>query len=363
MAVAARVGIVGIVGAGTMGAGIAQVALEAGWEVVLDDVDDAAVEAGRDRIRRGLERRAAKLDLDADSIDDWVEGRLGRVRRVPMEGMVDEAELIIESALEDLELKRTIFRALDGAADRDVILATNTSALSVAEIAEEAARPDRIIGTHFFNPAPLMALVEVVAPPLARDAVVTRAVEIVAAWGKTPVVCADRPGFIVNRVNRPYTIEALRILEAEEATVEDIDAALRAEGYPMGPFELMDLTGIDVTLAAATGIWERLGRPERLRPSPIQVGLVEAGDLGRKTGRGFYVYEDGRRIGPAAIGTAPAPAGLSPQTISERILDAVADEARRAADEGVATPDTIDLAMRLGAAHPKGPFERAAGRS
>ena len=123
-----------------------------------------------------------------------------------------------------------------------------------------------MVGLHFFNPAPVMALVEVVAPPLADPRVVARAVAIVTAWGKTPVICADRPGFIVNRVNRPYTIEALRILESGAATVSEIDAALREDGFPMGPFELMDLTGIDVTLAAATGVWEGLGRPDRLRP-------------------------------------------------------------------------------------------------
>ena len=144
-----------------------------------------------------------------------------------------------------------------------------------------------------------MALVEVVAPPLSDPAVVARAVATVTAWGKTPVVCADRPGFIVNRVNRPFTIEALRILESGAASVSEIDQALRDGGFPMGPFELMDLTGIDVTLAAATGIWEGLGRPDRLRPSPIQAALVAAGDLGRKTGQGFYRYEDGRRIGEA----------------------------------------------------------------
>ena len=194
-----------------------------------------------------------------------------------------------------------------------MILATNTSALSVAEIAEATARPDRVIGLHFFNPAPVMALVEVVAPPLADPAVVARAVAIMTAWGKTPVVCADRPGFIVNRVNRPFTIEALRILESGAASVTGIDEAMRDGGFPMGPFELMDLTGIDVTLAAATGIWEGLGRPDRLRPSPIQEALVEAGDLGRKTGRGFYRYADGQRLGEAE---QPADTRLGGATLS-----------------------------------------------
>jgi len=350
--------IVGIVGAGTMGAGIGQVALEAGCEVVFFDVDEAAVEAGRNRIRDGLARRASKLDLDEETTDEWVQSRLERVRDVPtVDGLADEADLVIESAMEDLALKRTIFRTLDEVAGPDVILATNTSALSVAEIAEETSRPDRVIGLHFFNPAPIMALVEVVAPPLADPEIVARAVATVTAWGKTPVVCADRPGFIVNRVNRPFTIEALRILESGAAGVTEIDEALRGGGFPMGPFELMDLTGIDITLAAATGIWEGLGRPDRLRPSPIQEALVAVGDLGRKTGQGFYRYQDGRRIGEnEQLATSAPIERLSGPEIRDRILDAVANEARLAAAEGVAAPDVIDLALRLGAGHPHGPL-------
>jgi 3-hydroxybutyryl-CoA dehydrogenase len=351
--------VVGIVGAGTMGAGIGQVALEAGCEVVLYDVDDAAIEDGRQRIRDGLTRRAGKLDLDPAGVEAWVTERLDRVRQSPtVDGLADDAGLVIESAIEDLAMKQSIFRTLDAVADGDVILATNTSALSVARIAEATMRPDRLLGLHFFNPAPIMALVEVVAPPLADPSVVDRAAAIVIAWGKTPVICADRPGFIVNRVNRPYTIEALRILESGAATVSEIDAALVHDGFPMGPFELMDLTGIDVTLAAATGVWTGLGRPDRLRPSPIQESLVAAGHLGRKTGQGFYRYVDGKRIGEAE----PQPRAALDEhrtaaQIRGRVLSAIAAEARLAAAEGVATPDLIDLALRLGAGHPRGPFE------
>ena len=351
--------IVGIVGAGTMGAGIGQVALEAGWEVVFYDVDEAAIQGGRERIRDGLRRRAAKLGLDPGETGDWVAARLDRVRHVPtVDGLADDADLIIESAVEDLALKRTVFSTLDEVADASVILATNTSALSVAQIAEATRRPERVIGLHFFNPAPIMALVEVIAPPLSDPAVIARAVETMTTWGKTPVVCADRPGFIVNRVNRPFTLEALRILESGSASVAEIDQALRDGGFPMGPFELMDLTGIDVTLAAATGIWEGLGRPDRLRSSPIQRALVDAGDLGRKTGQGFYRYDDGRRTGEAVRPPISASQELLVAAqIRDRILDAIAEEARLAAAEGVASPDVIDLALRLGAGHPHGPFE------
>lgn len=352
---------VGVVGAGTMGAGIAQVAAEAGCEVVLYDVDETAVQRGIDRIGDGLTRRTAKLGLDPGEASDWVAERLARVRHIPtLDGLADEADLVIESAIEDLALKQTVFRTLDGVADADVILATNTSALSVTEIAVATTRPDRVVGLHFFNPAPVMALVEVVAPSLTDPAVIARAVATMTAWGKTAVVCADQPGFIVNRVNRPFTTQALRILESGAASVSEIDEALRADGFPMGPFELMDLTGIDVSLAAATAIWDGLGRPERLRPSPIQERLVEAGHLGRKAGRGFYRYEDGRSVGEADPAVASGPGGsLPPAAIRARIVDAIVAEARLAVADGVAQPDTIDLALRLGAGHPRGPFERA----
>jgi 3-hydroxybutyryl-CoA dehydrogenase len=349
--------IVGVVGAGTMGAGIAQLALENGHEVVLHDVDEAAIERGRARIRDGLARRASKLDLDADSTDEWVSGRLAGLRDAhSLDAVGAEAEIVIEAALEDLELKQAIFGALDAAAGPDTILATNTSALSVAAIAARTRRPERVIGLHFFNPAPVMPLVELVVPSRADPAVVERAQELMTGWGRTPIRCADTPGFIVNRVNRPFTLEPLRMLEAGEASVEAIDAAVRAGGFPMGPFELMDLVGIDVNLAAATSVWDGLGRPDRLRPSPIQRGLVDAGHLGRKTGRGFYVYaERDRSVNPtlAEVLVAPDPGRqLAASTILARIREAIDAEAKAAVGDGVATAADIDLALRLGAGHP-----------
>ena len=355
--------IIGIVGAGTMGAGIAQLALEAGDEVVLHDVDEVAIERGRDRIRDGLARRAAKLDLDADSIDDWVDGRIEGLREaLTLDALGAEADAVVEAALEDLGLKQTIFRTLDAAAAPDAILATNTSALSIGGIAGATDRPDRVLGLHFFNPAPVMRLVEVVVTDETDLAVADRATSLVESWGRTAVRCRDSPGFIVNRVNRPFTIEALRMVEAGEATVEEVDGALRAAGFPMGPFELMDLSGLDVNLAAARGVWDGLGRPDRLRPSSIQERLVAAGDLGRKTSRGFYQYEGGRQIGVSEEfrrigGTTAASA------ISARIIAAVDLEAHRAREEGVATEADIDIALRLGAGHPQGPFERERTRS
>jgi 3-hydroxybutyryl-CoA dehydrogenase len=355
--------VVGIVGAGVMGTGIAQVGLEAGDEVLLYDIDEAAVDRATDRIRDGLTRRAASLDLDPDTIDAWVDGRLAGIRSaITLDQLGGESDVVIEAALESLELKRTIFAALDAAAPPATILATNTSALSIEAIAAATTRPERVVGLHFFNPAPLMALVEVVAGPASDPAVVNAAVAFVERWGKTAVRSADTPGFIVNRVNRPFTIEALRMLEAGDASVEEIDEAVRSAGFPMGPFELMDLAGLDVNLAAARGVWEGLGRPDRLRPSPIQDGLVAAEHLGRKTGRGFYRYENARRQAVSEE-FARTPSAAAPDVIRDRILAAIDSEAHRALDEEVASAADIDTALRLGAGHPQGPFERERDRA
>lgn len=356
--------LVGVVGAGVMGAGIAQLALEAGHEVVLHDVDELALARGRGRIADGLARRAVRRASDDPAV--WVEERLARLRTADvLEQLGDEADIVIEAALESLPLKQAIFRAIDAVADPGTILATNTSALSVADIASATTQPARVVGLHFFNPAPVMRLVEVVAGPRTSATMAERAARLVASWGRVTVRSADAPGFIVNRVNRPFTIEALRILEAREATVETIDDALRGGGFPLGPFELMDLTGIDITTATATAIWDRLGRPERLRPSPIQAERIAAGALGRKTGEGFYRYADGRRMAVAPPFGADTRVGsgaeaLDAAAIRARVLAAVDVEARLAADEGVAAAADIDRALRLGAGHPEGPFERMA---
>jgi 3-hydroxybutyryl-CoA dehydrogenase len=356
-------GVVGVVGAGAMGAGIAQVALEHGHEVVLHDVDPAALEMARARIRHGLSRRAAKLDLDADSLDAWTDGRLERLREATtLDQVGQESAVVIEAALEDLELKRTIFRALD-AAGREAILATNTSALSVGAIAEATTRPERVVGLHFFNPAPVMELVEVVAHDRTGPDVIDASIEIVESWGKTAIRAADLPGFIVNRVNRPFTLEALAILDAGEASTEAIDEAVRGDGFPMGPFELMDLTGIDVTTAVSRAIesgFATRGDPsaDRFHPSPTQERLVAEGRLGRKTGEGFYRYEGGQRVGTAPSFERTDPSSSTGPTIVERITLAIVAEAIRAAADGVAPESDVDRALRLGAAHPIGPFER-----
>ena len=333
--------------------------------MALHDVDTAAFARASERIRNGLARRAARLELDPDTIDIWVDGRLARLRPgESLEELAATSGIVIEAAREDLATKRDLFRTLDGAAAPDVILATNTSALSIGEIAAAAGMPDRVLGLHFFNPAPVMPLVEVVIGPTTAPAVADRAVALMTAWGKTPVRCTDTPGFIVNRVNRPFTIEALRILESGAAGVDAIDEAMRAAGYPMGPFELMDLIGVDVNLAVAESIWEGLGRPDRLRPSPIQRATGRRRPS-RAKDRGWLLplrrrSANRQRSGGGRRRPLGERAG-SPRTIGERIETAIRAEAHLAAAAGVASEADIDLAMRLGAGHPRGPFEREAG--
>ncbi len=345
-----------------MGAGIAQVALEAGHEVLIHDADAAAIERGRVRIADGLARRARKAGLEDAAARARSAEQLLRLRNAhSLDALGAEADVMIEAALEELALKRLIFRTLDAAARPDAILATNTSALSVTAIAEATRHRDRVLGLHFFNPAPVMALVEVVVPDSVAPGVVDRAEALVARWGKTPVRARDVPGFIVNRVNRPFTLEPLRLLEHDRAGIAAIDGALEGGGFPLGPFAYMDLVGVDVNLAAARAVWEGLGRPERLRPSRVQEALVASGTFGRKSGRGFYVYDADRARRPAAEFAARAQMSeLSPDEIVRRVREAIAAEAVLAVDEGVASAAEIDRAIRLGANHPTGPFEWAA---
>ena len=362
MTAEARSLVVGVVGTGTMGSGIAQLCLQAGHEVVIYDVDEVAVARGRARIEDGLDRLVAKGRLDVSERD----GGLSRLREATGLGDVGaEADVVVEAALEELDLKQRIFEALDEGSPAETLLATNTSALSVSTIAEAATRyPRRVLGLHFFNPAPVMPLVEVVAGDATDGPSVEAAVSFAEGLGKTPVVCRDSPGFIVNRVNRPFTLEALRMLEAGEADVGNIDLAVEEAGYPMGPFRLMDLVGIDVNYAVARALYEAFDHTPRFRPSSIQLRLVDAGHLGRKTGSGFYAYQAGARPERSPwlghLGIVPDPvAALTPDEIVERIQLAIVNEAYHAVGEQVAGPPDIDRAMRLGANHPRGPFERA----
>lgn len=353
-----EVATVGVLGAGTMGAGIAQVAAEAGLEIQLHDPVEGAVAAARERIAGSLRRRVDRGDLEASARDE----ALARIHPVTTLEATASADLVVEAIPEQIDLKRDAFQRLDAAAAPDAILATNTSSLSVARIAAATDHPERVVGMHFFNPVPRMALVEVIAGPMTAAHVVDAVSRLARRLGKTPVVASDTPGFIVNRVARPYYLEALRILGEGAAGVVDVDAAMRGIGFPMGPFELIDAIGADVNLAVSESVFEQSFFEPRYRPHPMQRTVVDAGRLGRKAGGGFYDYTtDGARRAPwPAIGRrpegAPRPERLDAAQIQARILAAIVNEAASAVADGVASPDAIDTAMRLGTNWPEGPL-------
>jgi 3-hydroxybutyryl-CoA dehydrogenase len=339
-----------------MGAGIAQVAAEAGLEVALLDPVSGAYERARDRIGGFLERRVAKGELHAG----LAEAAMGRIREAASVADLADAEFVIEAIPEEMDLKRDAFRQLDAAAAPSTILATNTSSLSVGRIAEAATRPERVVGMHFFNPVPVMALVEVIAAPQTDRSVVDATLAFAQQLGKTPVEAADTPGFIVNRVARPFYLEALRILSEGAADAPTIDATMREAGFRMGPFELIDTIGLDVNLAVSESVWEGFGRAPRYLPHALQRVLVKAGRLGRKSGAGFFDWTDGERGAPwVGLAPDPAPRGVEPvhaDAITERILATVVNEAVSAVEDRTASPAAIDTAMRLGTNWPEGPL-------
>ncbi|HEV8251951.1 MAG TPA: 3-hydroxyacyl-CoA dehydrogenase NAD-binding domain-containing protein [Candidatus Limnocylindria bacterium] len=348
---------VGILGAGTMGSGIAQIVAEAGIEAVVHDPIEGAYRRAHERIAGFLARKVEKGQLDAAAAAAALD-RLNPAASVEELAAVD---LVVEAIPEELELKRDAFRRLDAAAEPETVLATNTSSLSVARIASATGHPERVVGMHFFNPVPLMALVEVVPGPRTAPDVAEAAVSAARRLGKTPVVAADTPGFIVNRVARPFYLEAMRMAADGAAGIEAIDAAARGMGFRMGPFELVDTIGADVNLAVSLSVYEAFGRDPRYEPQEMQEVLVSAGRLGRKTSGGFYDYApDGSRGNPWSglpTGSAAPGAGLSDAQIAERLLATIVNEAASAVADGVAAPESIDVAMRLGANYPSGPLE------
>jgi len=279
---------IGVVGAGTMGAGIAQVSAQAGFETVIYDVSQEFIDKGLGRIRSFIQRSRERGKLTPEQ-EKQILARLSG--SLTMEDLSD-ACLVIEAAPEKIELKREIFQKLDSLCGPETLLATNTSSLSVTAIAATTKHPERAVGMHFFNPPPLMALVEVIQGEQTLPENIQRAVELVRKMGKTPVSAKDTPGFVVNRIARPFYNEALRILGDGDVTVETIDRIMKEAGkFRMGPFELMDLIGNDVNFAATNSLYEAFFHDPRFRPSPIQHRMFQAGHLGRKTGKGFYTYE------------------------------------------------------------------------
>ncbi len=274
-----------VCGAGTMGSGIAQLAAQAGYATIQFDVNDQMLQKSKSAIEKSLGMLASKGKLSQDDAG----GILGRIM---FTSSISEckADLIIEAIVEVKDQKVELFNQLAEFNTKETIFATNTSSISVLDIASAVYNPARVVGMHFFNPAPVMKLVEVIKTGLTNEAVVKRVTEVAKAMGKTPVICSDAPGFIVNRVARHFYLEAMKLVELGIATPETVDAVMENSGFKMGPFKLMDLIGMDVNYSVSNIVWQALGQPLRLTPSPLQKAKVDAGQFGRKSGKGFYNY-------------------------------------------------------------------------
>jgi 3-hydroxybutyryl-CoA dehydrogenase len=357
---------VGVLGAGTMGAGIAQIAALGGFATCLYDPDPDALQGGGIRIGEDM----AKGEGHGRWNEEESEAALERLDIYTGE-LEDLAgcDLVIEAAPERLELKRDLFTRLAGILGPDAVLASNTSSLRVADIAAGVPHPERVVGMHFFNPPALMKLVEVVATEGSSEVALAAATEVVERMGKAPIRAKDSVGFVANRLARPFTLESLRMLGDGVADAETIDRIVRlGGGFRMGPFELLDLIGLDVNLEIARSFFVQGGEPERWRPSPIQEKLVAEGRLGRKSGRGYYLYGEGieRELDPELGILAPT---LDPEKLARideraedvlaRLFAQIANEAAFAREEGIATPDDMETAMQLGFNWPAGPLKLA----
>jgi 3-hydroxybutyryl-CoA dehydrogenase len=276
-----------VCGAGTMGSGIAQVAAQAGFNTILYELNDAVLDKAKTSIAKSLQSLTDK-------------GKITEAERIAINKRLHftndlqtcRADACIEAIIEKTDIKITLFNQLAAINSDDCIFASNTSSLSITALAEKIRNPARVAGLHFFNPAPIMKLVEVVKTPYVKEEVIEALITLAKKMGKTPVVCKDAPGFIVNRVARPYYIESLRLAEEGITSFAQADALLEATGFRMGPFKLMDLIGNDVNLAVSHSVYDQLNKPARLKPSVIQEQHVMEGKLGRKSGKGYYDYND-----------------------------------------------------------------------
>lgn len=334
---------IGVIGAGAMGSGIAQVAAQCGHEVVLVDQNQSAL----DKSQKNLASVANRLiEKERWTVEFSQEVQQSIVRTTDW-NQLKPCTWIIEAIVEDLAVKTDVFRKLEAIVDSTAVLASNTSSLSLTAIAGKLSNPERFVGLHFFNPAPLMALVEVIPALQTNPDLVIRAMEQMRSWNKTPVKAKDTPGFIVNRVARPFYGEALRIVEEGLASPQAVDAAMKACGFRMGPFELMDLIGNDVNYAVTQSVFEAFYYDPRYRPSLIQKQFVDAGWLGRKSGRGYYHYEsestDKQIVDISSL-----------EWISERIIAMLINEAAEALYLNIASASDLDTAMTRGVNYPKG---------
>jgi len=335
----------GVIGAGTMGSGIAQVAAMGGCEVVLWDANTEFLQKAFEKLKTTLHQLVEKGKITEDQ-------RLGIQTRLKIgTGIQDFAgcDLVIEAIVENRDIKAGVFRDLENVVGDDCILATNTSSLSIASLAAACRRPERFLGIHFFNPAPVMALVEIVPAVQTSEAVLSEATREIKSWGKITVQAKDTPGFIVNRVARPFYGEALRIYDEGIADMATIDHAMKTlGGFRMGPFELMDFIGNDINYTVTETVFQSFFCDPRYTPSFTQKRMMEAGYLGRKTGRGFYHYDD------QASKPEPNQDPRIHQQIFNRILVMLINEAADAVLYGIASEADVDLAMTKAVNYPKG---------
>ena len=343
-----RDAIVGVIGAGAMGSGIAQLAATYGHTVLLFDNEREAVNRAKTSIDKNLARSVDKNRLNQDQASE-IQSRIQTHTGADSFESLAGAGLVIEAIVENLDMKQNLFATLDRIVKPEAVLATNTSSLSVTAISSASARPERVLGVHFFNPPTVLPLVEIV-PGLATSAEVTQKTQqLVDAWGKKTVIASDTPGFIVNRIARPFYGEALRIYEEGIADMATIDWAMKEiGGFRMGPFELMDFIGNDVNFAATKSVYEATFHDARFRPTITQQRLYEAGFFGRKLGRGYYDYS------PGATTTDPNRDPELGQLIFRRILSMLINQAADALYLRIASAHDIDLAMTLGVNYPKG---------
>ncbi|TGE29697.1 3-hydroxyacyl-CoA dehydrogenase NAD-binding domain-containing protein [Hymenobacter metallicola] len=337
--------IIGIIGSGAMGAGIAQVVASAGHTVRLLDQNRQALDRAGKSIQGSLDKLAEKGKLTAEKAAD-IFNRLHLTQDI---GAFNDCELVLEAIVEDLAVKQQLFREVEMMVPDTCILASNTSSLSIASIAAACQKPERFIGIHFFNPAPVMQLVEVIPAVQTREGLAEEVRDLVQSWGKLPVLTKDTPGFIVNRVARPFYGEAIRILEEGIADVATIDWALtELGGFRMGPFTLMDFIGHDVNYRVTESVFTAFFFDPRFKPSFTQKRLFEAGYYGRKSGRGFYSYAEG------AVQPEPTRDEALGRTILNRVLAMLINEAVDALHLNVASKQDLELAMTKGVNYPKG---------
>jgi 3-hydroxybutyryl-CoA dehydrogenase len=274
-----------VCGAGTMGSGIAQVSAQSGFYTILYELNETVLEKAKTQIDKSLQSLVEKTKITADE-------KQKILRRISFTSDLQTclADVFIEAIVEKPEIKIGLFNQLAELNHSECIFASNTSSLSITKIAARTRNPERVVGMHFFNPAPVMKLVEVVSTEYTNPSITKTIADLAAQMGKTPVICKDSPGFIVNRVARPYYIESLRLLEEGYTGIEQADRLLEATGFKMGPFKLMDLIGNDVNYAVSCSVYEQMNNPERLKPSYIQQQKVSEGKLGKKSGKGYYDY-------------------------------------------------------------------------